>query len=383
MRRQHQIRKIYSVVALLALSACSSTTDPPGSGRPQLLWSYNDPAGGDALPYADTELSIFTTAFDRRVMAFDARSGKLRWQRTLPQGPRGLNLPPGNVLAAGNLILLPGWDLYALDRTTGQVSWRFAPEGEYPAAAPIAMEGERVFSPGSTGLYAVDVRTGTQLWRTELGERPFAPVVDKGVIYLGTRGFVGNTNVLGAGHAVAVDASDGRILWKVPVPDPPNSPASGGVNRAGALTPELFIVAARNGRVYGIDRATGQVRWEHRAFESYVPAAPYESGVGIIDGIAVVANLAGMIEGLDAKNGTLRWRISTGGSSVSEQITTDGMCAYISVGAILCVDATGKIRWDHGGASNGGPSYLTPARVTGNRLYVGSTTGFHALVLPR
>ncbi|HET7274951.1 MAG TPA: PQQ-binding-like beta-propeller repeat protein, partial [Longimicrobiaceae bacterium] len=301
------MRIVCLLLILLNLSACSPTTEPSGAARPHLLWTHADPAGGDALPYADAELAVFTTIFDRRVVGLDVRSGALRWQHLLTGGPSGLHLPPGNVLASGNLILVPGWDLYALDRVTGQVRWHFAPKEEYPAAAPLAMEGERIFSPGATRLYAVDVRSGSPLWSTPLGERPFAPVVDGGVVYLGTRGFINNSDVLGAGHAIAVRAEDGAVLWRVPIPDAPGTPWQGGINRAGALTPELFIVSSTNGSVYGIERQSGRVRWEHRG------PGPYESGVAVLNDVAISASLTGEIIGLDANTGVVRWRTTTGG----------------------------------------------------------------------
>lgn len=371
-------RAFFLLVAAAGLAACQGSTEAAASaGAPRALWTRADPAGGNALPHADSGIAVFTTAFDRRVVALDARTGEPRWDRRLEGGPRGANLPLANVLAFEGSILVPGWDLYALDRATGSVRWRYAPPGEFPAAAPIALAGGRIFSPGSLQLHAVDARTGTAAWVAPLGERPFAPVVEGGVVYLGTRGLFGVSNALGAGHAVAIDAADGRVLWKTPIPDEPGTPWPGGIDHAGALTPELFVVSSNNGRVYGIERSTGRVRWSHRG------PGPYESGVAIVEGVAVAASLTGEIVGLDAATGAVKWRASTGGSSVTEQITTDGRCAYVSVGTILCVDASGRVRWSHGGDSKGGPSYSTPARVVDGRLYAGSLTGFHSLALPR
>lgn len=372
----------FCAMAALLSSSCESTTDPGNSDSAQLLWTHADKAGARYRPFADADLAVMATAFDRRVVALDATSGSLRWQRMLSSGPAGLNLPFANVLADSQLVFVPAWDLYALDRETGQVRWKFGPPEEYPAASSIAMEDGRIYSPGATRVFAVDARTGAELWRADLEERPFGLVADGGVVYFGTRGFIDDTDVLGAGHVVALDGSTGRVLWKVPVPDPPTSPGSSGVKQPGALTPELFIVGAMNGRVYGIERGTGRVRWEHQAFATYDPSAPYESGVAILDGVAVVANLAGTVEGLDADTGELLWQLSFGGS-VTEQLTSDAKCIYLTIGAINCIDAAGGIRWTQGGTFGGGPSYSTPAQPVGNRLFAGSFSGFHALELPR
>ncbi len=362
-----------------ATSSCQAVSDAPPSEKPRAVWTRRDAAGGFALPYADSALAVFTTAFARRVVALDAASGGLRWQRDLPPGPAGVNMPLANVVATKDMLIVPAWDLYALDRSTGAVRWHVGGVAvDYPAASSIALVGDRIIAPGSVRqLYALDAISGTVLWTVDLAERPFAPVVDGGTIYVGTSGPRGdNSDVLGAGHAVALRTDNGAVLWKTPLPDAPDSPWVGGTTQGGALTPDLFIVASSNGRVYGISRQNGEVRWEFRG------SGPYFSGVAVINGIAVVAALTGEITGLDAATGAVRWHASTGGSSVINQITSDGSFAYVSVGAILCIDAKGTIRWNDGGASNGGPSYSTSATVVGARLFAGSTSGFHALRVP-
>ncbi|MGH7457622.1 MAG: PQQ-binding-like beta-propeller repeat protein [Longimicrobiaceae bacterium] len=375
---------ILSLCAALALLACDSIAPPRNPGPLEPLWTHEDGAGSQSQPYADDQLAVFITAEDHRVVALDARSGEVEWERTLPNALPGYPQPFANVAAYDDLIIVPNWNLYALDRESGRIRWQFASEEAYPSSGPLAAQNGRIYTPGSyRNLYAVDARTGKQLWRTDLGERPFAPVVDDGVVYFGARGRIDpSKNALGEGHVFALDADDGRILWKVPIPDAPTKEGTGGVVEAGALTPELFIIGSLNGTVYGIDRESGEVRWTHRAYETYTSTAPYESGVAVIDGVAVVANLAGMIEGLDAETGELLWRNTTGGSSVTARIVTDGTCAYLTLAGILCIDSTGKLRWDIGGFSNGGPSYTTPPAIAAGRLFAGSFDGFHALQLP-
>ena len=123
--------------------------------------------------------------------------------------------------------------------------------------------------------------------------------------------------------------------------------------------------------------ATGATRW------TFDGPTPFESGVVVIADVAVVASGAGDIIGLDARTGTLRWRFNIGGSSITEQITTDGSCAFVSVAAVMCVEASGKVRWETGGAANDGTLYITPVRSVGDRLYIGSLSGFHALTVGR
>ena len=377
LEKMPKLKRGVAVLALLAAAGCRSEATPPEGAAPRMLWSQRDAAGADARPWADAELAVFTTMFDRRVVALDAATGARRWSRALPTLVQGQYLPGGNVLAHGALLLVPGWDLFALDRATGEVRWRYSPQEEFPAADAIAVESGRVFSPGARRLHAVDAGTGTRLWAAELGERPFAPVAADGVVYFGTRAPVSGSPALGAGHAVALSAHDGRVLWRTAIPGHPQFPNEGGVNRPGALTPELFIVASRNGRVYGLDRASGQVRWEH------VGAAAYESGVALLDGVAVVASLRGEVEGLDAATGRRLWIRSLGGSSVTTPIVAEDGCALVTLGAVICITADGRVAWERGGDAQEGPSFSTPVRAAAGRLFVGSTSGFHALRMER
>lgn len=361
-------------LALLGAASCQSVTDSRADDKPRLLWTHADPAGARSLPYADGDLTVFTTGFAQRAVALDARTGQPRWERALPSGPGIGNLPNANIVASNDLVFVPAWELYALDRASGAVRWKAGDIDDYPAASSIALEGDLVITPGAgRHLFAFDAATGTRRWKTDLGGRPFAPVVAGGVVYVGTRAQIGGSSSLGAGKVFALRSDNGAILWDAPLPNSPDAPWLGGTNRAGALTLELFVVASTNGRIYGFDRQTGRVRWEHAG------NAPFESGVTILSGVVVAANLNGDFVGLDANTGVLRWRASYGGSSVVQQVTNDGTCAYISVGALLCLDMAGSIRWVHGGASNGGPDYFTPARAADGRLYAGSSSGFHAL----
>ena len=110
---------------------------------------------------------------------------------------------------------------------------------------------------------------------------------------------------------------------------------------------------------------------------------PFESEVALLGNVAVVAALTGDIIGLDARTGRELWRRSTGGASVVQQIASDDRCAYISVGGLICVDATGAILWEIGGDAHNGPLFVTPANPVSGRLFIGSLAGLHAYDLHR
>jgi outer membrane protein assembly factor BamB len=362
------------MIILLALMAggCNVLDGKPDG--PAILWTHADGDGSAGRPYADAELAVFQTAFDTRIVALGARNGSLRWSRTLPREVPHLYLPGGEILGYEDLLIVPAWDLYGLDRATGDIRWRYGPPEEYPAATSIALHDGVIFSPGARKLHAVRAEDGQPIWTTDLGERPFAPVVAGGVVYLGTREFIAETDVLGPGHAVAIRASE--ILWKTSLPAYANHPAEGGTVRSGALTASLFIVAARSGRMHAFDRTSGEQRWER------VGDSAYEAGVVVLGDVAITANLRGDVEGLDVATGSPRWAINLHETSISLQIVAEDGCAVVVLGRAYCFEPTGDIRWEHGGAGWRQPSYATPGRVAERRLFIGSIDGYHALRTP-
>lgn len=171
--------------------------------------------------------------------------------------------------------------------------------------------------------------TGRPIWRAELGGQPFDPLEADGVIYVGTRDTVGDSNALGAGPVAAVDLATGDVLWSFPVPDAPDpEPWKGGVVGRGDTVGDLFVVAGQNARVYGLDRATGQPRW------TYVGPEPYAGGTVVVDGVAVVGGDALFAEGIDVGAGERVWQRDVRGS-VTDVTEGPGVALTTSAGGAL------------------------------------------------
>lgn len=362
----------------LTLFVCSATAceDPPApSDGVRAVWTHHE-KGAAAQPYVDDELSVFTTFDEARVVALDTRTGDVAWTRrlSLPSGIPFQGLPNANIVAFEDLVIVPAWDVYALDRRSGAVRWRFQSIDDFPGAGEVALSAGRVYGTGRL-LYALDARTGALLWQTDLGEQPFYPVVAGGVVYVATRRETPpGSGVLGAGHALAVDALTGAIIWKYPISDVSPSQQGGSVGPL-FVGEELVLVAGINGRVYALERQTGTLRWESAG------SGRYSAGVVVLDGTVIVASSVGSVEGFDLATGTRRWQ-SPPASSVQATITLGGNSVLVAVGTLTAYDTDGRTLWQHGGAGFGGPVYTTPATYHGGVVYVGSTTGFHAIRPP-
>jgi len=364
------------LLSLAALSSCQDTT--PSRDR-RILWFHADPAGAAAEPFVDSTLAVFTTLVGTGVVALEARTGALRWQRNLPlaAGVPTNGMPKANIAAYEDLILVPGWDLFGLDRSTGAVRWQFQRPDDYPGWGSVFVANGRLYAAGRY-LYALAPATGALLWRADLGEQPFRPIVVDGVIYVGTRREIA-PGALGEGHAMAVDAATGVARWQFPIPDVGNW--LGGSVGPVFVEDSVVLIAGENGRVYALDRATGQLQW------TYAGSGPYSGGVVVVDRTVIVAGDAGSIEGVDLATGGALWHTGPG-SSVLEPITVGDGVALVSVGAVFAFAPNGTVRWQDGGAAWGGPLYSTAASYRAGMVYVGAvgpdagSAGFYALRAP-
>lgn len=327
----------FVIIVVLAMTACSSGTGPgDDSGSPRLLWKTETPSAAWMDAATDGEIAVIANS--STVHAFEARSGDRRWARTvaLPSGIGKRSFPTNGALRIhGDLVLVPAWDLVALDRGSGNVRWRYAPSDDFPGVGVLAVGGDRVYTVGRK-IHAVDVQDGTAIWTVDLGERPFGPVLAGGVLYVGTRGRIDGSSTLGAGHVMALDPADGGVLWKFPVPDAP-APETylGGVASPPAVVGDLVLAAGMNARLYALDRETGEMQWIHVAEE------PLPAGVVAIDDVAITAGDARVAEGVDLETGERVWTAHVG-SSVS-RVVGGGGAAFVANSDLLAIRPDGSV----------------------------------------
>jgi alcohol dehydrogenase (cytochrome c) len=133
------------------------------------------------------------------------------------------------------LVATPGNQVIAIDARAGRLLWRYRRRvGEdliqpHATSRGVAVYGDKVFfAAGDAVLVALDVKTGKELWTTEVAKNKnayymsLAPLVVDGKVMVGTSG--GEYGIRGFVAAYEVDT--GRELWKtytVPAPGEPGS----------------------------------------------------------------------------------------------------------------------------------------------------------------
>jgi outer membrane protein assembly factor BamB len=265
----------------------------------KLRWTYRSRRCSAASPGAGRHL-VFVSLLNRppcnashgadgRVIAFDAETGKIRWSRTI--GPS-----ESSPLFAGDVVVVGDWshNVYAFTTSSGNLRWHYKAGGQIKGAMSLA--GGRVyFGAYDTHVYALDVRTGKQVWRASsqprigrTGTFYANPAVAYGRIYLGATD----------GKMYSYGARTGKLRWSNGTGD--------FIYSSAAVRNRNVMVGSYDGTFYSFDAATGDVRWRFKA-NGKISGSPT-----LIDGIVYFSTLAGKTYGLDARNGKLRWSYPAG-----------------------------------------------------------------------
>jgi len=316
---------------------------------------------------------------------------------------------PGDIIAFAAPTMLDGTvfvgsaggTVQALDAITGCLHWVFQANGPVRAAMTIAGHGAEtslVFSDQNGWVYAVDARTGTARWSKRVDEHE-ATRLTGSIAIRGDLAFIPaasweETRALDPaypcctfrGSVTAVRVSDGAVVWKTFLVDPPKKTGVTEQGRAkfgpsGASvwsTPTvdstrgvLYITTGDNysapatpasDAVLALDLKTGRIVWLQQTLPNDVWNAgcggaavncPANSGPDFDFGasamlvrtpsgrdVLVAGQKSGVVYGLDpARRGKVLWqaRVGKGGRNGGIQwgMASDGRKAYVSVSDVV------------------------------------------------
>lgn len=203
--------------------------------------------------------------------------------------------------------------------------------------APLSFGG-RVYAVGGDGtLAALDVDTGKDAWRVNLGT-PLATGA----------GSDGETAAVITNNNELVAVVNGREIWRVTLPAQAFTAPLVAGRRVFVLTADRTVAA--------FDGRTGARLWSQA--KSGEPLVLRQSGVLIAVGDTLVAGLSGRLTGLNPLNGTVRWEapIATprGTNEVERLVDIVGpvsrvgnsVCVRAYFAGVGCADAsTGAVSW--------------------------------------
>ena len=218
----------------------------------KVVWSYPIASKIASSP-ALIERTLFVSAYDRNLYAFDAKSGRLRWLTSAFSDASEVRF----LLGVKSLVKRRAWsesgyyatpavayrNVYlgtidgvfsAFDATTGGHRWSRRLGGSIYGSA--AVWHETVYVGTTSGVFqALVARDGTTLWRHRLeGKILGSPTVTNGRVFIATT----------ARETFVFDALTGELEWRFP--DGEYSPLVVAGNRA---------LLVGKGRVYGLRNA--------------------------------------------------------------------------------------------------------------------------------
>jgi outer membrane protein assembly factor BamB len=229
-------------------------------------------------------------AADDRVRAFDASDGSVAWSASLPSEPSG-----NVVVADGTGYATTFWGTVAVDASTGSERWA-ADAGGRPT--PLVADGTLYAPDNDEVVRAIDVDDGTVEWRFEAaGGNPLTPVLVDGTLVFG--GIEGFEWADGSGRLYGLDPATGEVRWRREFPEVP----LGFQSSLAALDGTAFL-SVQGDRVLAVDPANGETLWE-RAHAGDSRA----SGLTVADGRLFVG---GQVGERDPATGEWLWRLDDG-----------------------------------------------------------------------
>lgn len=270
------------------------------------------------------------------MLAFDERSGALRWRTPL----KGSAMPTPAIVA-GILVHHDGSGrITGMDPLTGRVLYDRDVHSLASMSAALPVEKDRFVTGGSlhNAIFKVDGRTGRVIWRSS----PFP------------------ANASGIGDC-PMPADDARVFGEYVVPD--------------AQPGEVAIGQNVREHAYALDVKTGALVWDAALQNGPLPIRN-EAGIPMVSGgvVYIGGSAAPWVTALDAKTGRVIWQQKIYGP-VKSAFTTKGGVLYLGdlAGYLWALNAKS-------GARIGVKSLPTSFNVgspiiVGNTLMIGSFTG--------
>lgn len=331
------MRVVGLVLVVLLSAACSSG---PRGERPHPLPHYSKEVGGRAA--WSHKLGAWHAAPEGRVQpvmvdgmlivadglnwlrAYDARSGKLRWERRT-----GVSLT-GGIARAGDALLVGTrrGEILAYVIKDGAIRWRKTLTSEI-LAPPAVADGVAVVRTGDGKLFGLNTADGRQLWRFERKVPTLSLHGTGRAVIADGQVFAGFAN----GKLVALDLEDGSLLWEATVATSQGRSELErmvDVDADPLVAGDTVFAAAYQGRVVALSRDSGRLLWA-RDLSVYSNMTADECAL-------YVSDAQGAVWALDRASGAALWK--------QDNLRNRALSAPVLFGDYLVVaDFEGYLHW--------------------------------------
>ncbi|MER6707206.1 PQQ-binding-like beta-propeller repeat protein, partial [Streptomyces fumanus] len=318
----------------------------PGTWRPWRFRMSNDLWG---TPSVADDL-VYVTSFE--VHALDVATGRRRFKTR--------DVAWSMTVADGRIHASDGPTLFALDARSGADLWRFRTDAWVYSIQ--ADRGTVVTGTRGGGVQAWEASTGRKLWEITGCQTDFESPEAGAVLHDGT------VYVWQDARLRALDARSGDERWSYPIGD---AASCGGVPVRVAQAQDGYVYVSAGTRVLALEVASGHVRWHFEAPAVFLCPPVFVPGPAVTGGGVYLADYLGTVYALDATDGRDRWRIATEARAATEPVLVAGGHVHVGSGKGLytldAVTGTPKWRFQAGGDIVGAPA------VAEGRIHFGST----------
>ncbi len=385
----------------------TSTANPPLEWSPDsnIKWKTPIPGRGSASPIIWGDRVYILTAVDTGAQPepepkqdespSSHRTGRLSDQSAPPNDPPSqttsfepaphADAPPENAGAQPNIHK---FEVICLNRHTGEVLWQHTAREAAPhegmhatnsyASGSAVTDGNRLYASfGSHGIYCYDL-DGKLLWEQDLGDMTTRLGFGEGA----SPAIHGETLVVPwdqekNSRIFGLDAATGEVKWETPRDEP-----------TGWATPVIVEAAGRtqailNGykRSRSYDLETGEVLWECGGqVSSAIPSAVIVDDLAVcMTGfqksavVAIPLDASGDVTDADR----VAWKATKGAPFVPSPLLYDGKLYFVkgNTGILSCLDArTGESIINQKRLKGIGDVYASPVGAAG-RIYVTARDG--------
>ncbi|EMA36927.1 pyrrolo-quinoline quinone [Halobiforma lacisalsi AJ5] len=175
------------------------------SGRVRWERTIGDPRSIGTNRPAVRDGTVYVSSRPGDVVAVDAETGETRWSvRPEPHADSALqyrNFRPPTVTDVG-IVVPEQKGVVLLDPSDGRLRWEYVHGGNATDGSAAVADGTVFVTDGAGSLHAIDLESGEREWTADYGPDT-DPVVADGVVYLGYQ----------VSELVAIDAETGDRRW--------------------------------------------------------------------------------------------------------------------------------------------------------------------------
>jgi outer membrane protein assembly factor BamB len=304
-------------------------------------WSFPTGKGIFSTPVIDGDGTVYVGSADRTFYAI-ARDGHLLWSRLT-----GEIIDSSALLDDRGRVYFGSGDgqLYALERTTGESVWIFSADDPavndafinwFEGNVAIGVDGTLYVPNDNFFTYALGRDDASVRWRFLTVDQTWSlPAVDtaRGLLYLGNNNLL---EILGD-NTFALRTDSGEAVWRHATDG--TIPASPLLTRDGRV-----VLGGFDGFVRAYDATTGDPAWPAPfGARDHVYASPGE----LPDGTIVQPAADGSVYGLDPATGAVRWQFDTRDAIRSSPAIDANGNVYVGAGdgRLYVLNPDGTLRW--------------------------------------